>query len=264
MFMCNGLFCSTHYFVPWQRHFSRDHRVVQFDYRSHGKSDDTPDLSSMTMAQFIDDAASVMKTTCQEKAIVVGHSMGVRVALELYARMPDRISALILLCGSAFDSLGPILSRFPLRQYLLAILRLGSHATPIAKMLKDLTVRNDLVSTVGYTLGGLSRTLTPREPVEGLLANLNRLDVRVMPPLASSYIRHSARPILPHVNVPTLFLVGEKDAMATPSHARISTRILPNAEPYVVRDCTHLAPVERPDEVHDAVSSFLSRHRVVP
>jgi len=157
-----------------------------------------------------------------------------------------------------------VLSRFPLRSYVLAFLLLGSHATPFARALKTGVIKTDLVTKVAYLVGGMSRKLTPREPVDGLLRNLDRLDVRVMPPLASSYIRHSARKLLQHVDVPTLFLVGENDSLALPSHARKVTRMLPHGEPYVVRDCTHLAPVERPDEVHHVVQSFLSRHRLSP
>ncbi len=262
MLLCNGLFCSTHYFVPWWNHFSRDYRLVQFDYRGHGRSDDTPDPSKMSIRLLTDDAEQIMDATCPRKTILVGHSMGVRIALELYARQPERVSALVLLCGSAFDSLGPVISRFPLRNYVLASLMIGGHVTPVARMIKHGVIQADLVAKVAYLVGGMSRKLTPREPIDGLMANLDRLDVRVMPPLARSYIRHSAKKLLKHVDVPTLFLVGEKDTLALPSHARKVTRMLPHGEPYVVRGCTHLAPVERPDEVHSTVESFLARHHL--
>lgn len=264
MLMCNGLFCSTHYFVPWWNHFSKSYRLVQFDYRGHGRSDDAPDPSKMSIELLSDDAEQVMDATCPDKTILVGHSMGVRIALELYARQPERVSALVLLCGSAFDSLGPILSRFPIRAYVLGFLRLGAHVTPLARFVKDGVIQADLITKVAYLLGGMSRTLTPREPIDGLLRNLDRLDVRLMPPLARSYIRHSSKKMLKQVDVPTLFLVGENDSLALPSHARKVTRLLPRGESYVVRGCTHLAPVERPDEVHRTVESFLSRNPLHP
>ncbi len=264
MLLCNGLFCSTHYFVPWWDHFSRDYRLVQFDYRGHGRSDDAPDPTALSIALLTDDAEQVMNATCPDKTILVGHSMGVRIALELYARQPERISALLLLCGSAFDSLGPLFSRLPMRTSVLAFLLLGDYATPFARIVKDAVLHADLVARVAYLVGGMSRELTPREPIEGLMRNLERLDVRLMPPLARSYIRHSARRILPQVDVPTLFLVGEKDSLALPSHARKVVRLLPHGEAYVVRGCTHLAPVERPDEVHSVAESFLARHHLAP
>ncbi|MFW5741353.1 MAG: alpha/beta fold hydrolase [Myxococcota bacterium] len=259
MLLCNGLFCTTQYFVPWWNHFSQSHRLVQFDYRSHGASDDDPDPKNVTIERLVDDAALMLERLCPEQTIVVGHSMGVRVALELYYRYPHRIPTLLLLCGSAFDSMGPVPSFAPFRQAVLGTLRAADHAVPLAKLIKDVTVGQDLVSKVAYLLGGMSRTLTPREPVEALLANLDRLDVRMMTTLARSYIRHSGRAILPLVRVPTLFLVGEKDSLALPSHAWDVSRLMPDCEPYSVRGCTHLAPVERPAEVHRAAESFLER-----
>jgi 3-oxoadipate enol-lactonase len=77
--------------------------------------------------------------------------------------------------------------------------------------------------------------------------------------LAQSYIHHSARDILPRVRVPTLFVVGEKDSLALPSHAREVARLVPACEARVIQGCTHLAPVERPAEVHAIAEAFLER-----
>ena len=260
MLLCNGLFCTTQYFVPWWNHFSNSYRLVQFDYRSHGGSDDDPDPKNVTIPRLVDDAALVLENLCPEQTIVVGHSMGVRVALELYLRYPHRIPCLILLCGSAYDSMGPIPGRAPFKQTVLGTLRAADHLVPAAQLIKDVTIHHDFVSKVGYLVGGLSRTLTPREPVEALLSNLDRLDVRMMTTLAQSYIRHSARDTLPLVRVPALYLVGEKDSLALPAHAWEVSRLMPNCEAYVVDGCTHLAPVEKPEEVHEVAEAFLARH----
>jgi pimeloyl-ACP methyl ester carboxylesterase len=260
MLLCNGLYCSTHYFVRLAPFFSQTYRVVQFDYRGHGVSADPPDPSSVTLSHLVDDAENVLHATCASPAVLIGHSMGVRVALELFDRTPHRFRCLILLCGSVFDSLGPIPSRRPLRSMISGTLGLGTVIPSIAGRIKDFTIERDLVSKVGYSLGGLSRSLTPREPVQKLLENVSRLDIRLMSSLGCSYIAHSARHILPRVTLPTLVLVGSNDTLAPPAHARAVARLLPHAEVHVCAGCTHLAPVERPDEVHAVITSFLSRH----
>ena len=256
MLLCNGLFCTTQYYVPWLAHFQKSYHLVQFDYRSHGGSDDDPNPSNVSMDSLVDDASSVMNKLCDNKTIVVGHSMGVRVALGLYDRYPNRISCLILLCGSAFDSLGEISSKWPVSNAVLSVLWLGDRITPLAKIVKNLTVRFDLITKVGVPLGGLSKQ-TPKEAINGLLSNVDRLDVRMMTTLARSYIHHSNRRLLPLVNVPTLYLVGEKDRLATPSHADKVVQMMPQAQKYVVKGCTHLALVEKPEEIHKTVEDFL-------
>lgn len=261
MLLCNGLFCSTHYYGPWWAHYASSYSLVQWDYRGHGRSDDPRDPHTATITQLADDAVQVLEATCQGKTIVVGHSMGVRIALEIYKRIPERVGALVLLCGSVFDSLGPVASRQPFRGLINAVLRAGYVLTPLSRILKDATVRSDVVPRVGYLLGGLSRTLTPREPVNKLLKNVDRLNVQVMSVLARSYIRHSSRDILPQVHVPTIFLVGEIDTLASPEHASQVSALLPDADQRVIAGCTHLAPIERPDLVQEAVDRFLERVR---
>ncbi|MCL2823770.1 MAG: alpha/beta hydrolase, partial [Polyangiaceae bacterium] len=98
---------------------------------------------------------------------------------------------------------------------------------------------------------------TPRDAVEGLLANVDRLDVRMMTSLAQSYILHSSRETLPRVEVPVLFLVGARDSLASPSHAHEVVGTMRDAREYVVFGCTHLALLEAPGEVHRVVDKFL-------
>lgn len=258
MLMCNGLFCTTQYFVSWREHFGQSYRLVQFDYRSHGRSDDDPEPSRVTIERLVDDAALVLEKLCDEPTIVVGHSMGVRVALELYRRHPERISTLLLLCGSVFDSLGGVASLPPVRHAVVRVLDSAGWLGPLARGIKDVAVHQDLVSKVGTALGGLSAK-TPRAPVDALLAHLDRLDVRMMVSLARSYIHHSSEDILPRVKVPTLFMVGQKDSLAPPSHARKVAALLPDVQQVVIQGCMHLAPVEKPDEVHQVVERFLAR-----
>jgi len=263
MLMCNGLFCSTHYNGEWVRHFSDRYRIVQFDYRGHGRSAEPPHPDHVELRHLVHDAEDVLRATTDAPAVVVGHSMGVRVALDLFCRMPHRIRALVLLCGSVFDSLGPIPSLSPLRNLVTGILGLSEHLGPVGPWIKDKTIEHDLVSPVGYFLGSLSRDLTPREPVQGLLRNVARIDMRVIRSLGQSYINHSALHMLPRVHAPTLVIAGEKDSLASPAHARAVTRKLRVAELHVCTGCTHLAHIEKPAEVHGVVSSFLAR-RVTP
>ena len=263
MLMCNGLFCSTHYNGEWIRHFSDRYRIVQFDYRGHGRSAEPPHPDRVELQHLVHDAEDVLRATTQSPVVLVGHSMGVRIALDLFCRMPHRVRALILLCGSVFDSLGPIPSLSPLRNLVTGVLGLSKHLGPVAPWIKDKTIEHDLVSPVGYFLGSLSRDLTPREPVQGLLRNVDRIDMRVIRSLGQSYINHSGKHLLPRIHVPTLVVAGEMDSLAPPAHARAVMRKLRMAELHVCSGCTHLAHIEKPDEVHRIVSSFLER-RVTP
>lgn len=77
--------CSDHtFFGPQMAHFARKHRVVAPDLRGCGRSD-RPDGGYDT-ATFADDVAELCAHLSLESPVIIGHSMGGRIAVELAAR----------------------------------------------------------------------------------------------------------------------------------------------------------------------------------
>jgi pimeloyl-ACP methyl ester carboxylesterase len=87
--------CGDHTFFNDQvEHFAKSHRVVAMDLRGHGASD-KPD-QEYTLDGFVDDLVWLSDQLRVVKPVIVGHSMGGNVALELAARHPDRPAAIVL------------------------------------------------------------------------------------------------------------------------------------------------------------------------
>jgi pimeloyl-ACP methyl ester carboxylesterase len=93
MLFVHGWCCDHTYFAPQFEHFRRDHRCVAVDLRGHGRSD-KPE-QEYTMSGFADDLAWLCGQIGLAKPVVVGHSMGGVIALELAARSPDLPSAVV-------------------------------------------------------------------------------------------------------------------------------------------------------------------------
>lgn len=91
--LVHGWTCDRTYFAPQRDHLSRRHRVVSVDLRGHGESD-KPN-GPYTIALFADDVAWLCGALRLEKPVIVGHSMGGMVALELAARHPQLPSAIV-------------------------------------------------------------------------------------------------------------------------------------------------------------------------
>lgn len=90
--------CDSHTtLAALAEHFAARHHVIAVDLRGHGESDkpDTP----YTIATFADDLAWMCAQLGLSRPIVVGHSLGGAVALELAARHPDLPAALVALEG---------------------------------------------------------------------------------------------------------------------------------------------------------------------
>ena len=75
-------------------------RFVALDQRSHGRSSDARD--SDTIGTFADDARELIAAAGLARPIVVGHSWGAVIALELAARYPRDVSALAFIDGPAW------------------------------------------------------------------------------------------------------------------------------------------------------------------
>src|SRR5262245_37537999 len=87
MLLVHGWTCDHTFFQPQLEHFSRQHRVVAVDLRGHGQSDKPH--QDYTAAGFADDLVWLCEQIGVRKPVVVGHSMGGNISLELAARYPD-------------------------------------------------------------------------------------------------------------------------------------------------------------------------------
>ncbi len=93
--LVHGWTCDHTYMAPQVEHFRRSHRVIAVDLRGHGQSDKPQ--QDYTMSAFADDLAWLCGQLKVKKPIVIGHSMGGVIGVELAARFPDVPGAVVTL-----------------------------------------------------------------------------------------------------------------------------------------------------------------------
>ena len=76
---------------------ARHHRVLRMDLRGHGRSE-APERG-YSIRQFADEVGALARSLRITNAVVVGHSMGSTIALELARRHPRIAGALVLVDG---------------------------------------------------------------------------------------------------------------------------------------------------------------------
>ena len=100
--LLHGLSSNARYWDRVARHLEA-RRVVALDQRGHGLTGRPPHAPSpeggYSMEQLIDDAAFVSSELGLDKPVVVGHSWGATVALELVGTRPELASALLFIDG---------------------------------------------------------------------------------------------------------------------------------------------------------------------
>jgi 3-oxoadipate enol-lactonase len=233
----------------WKRYqipeFSKDHLVIIHDYRGTGKSS-KPSID-YTTRMFCDDAAAVLKKLKVREAVVLGHSMGGRVAQLLALEYPERVGQLILAStGAAFPG------------------ATGLSLTMIKEMIEwgyPKYVREHTVQ-VGFTDEFIG---THPDRVEEFfrtrLANLCPVEFYLRHVLARQ--SHDTRDRLKDIRVPTLVIVGEQegDPNIATSHRASSemlAKAVPGAQFVVLPGQKHNYFASAPEAVHQIIRDFLS------
>jgi pimeloyl-ACP methyl ester carboxylesterase len=97
-----GWCCDHTLFEPQAAHFAASSSVTSYDPRGCGLSDHRDDYELATLAG---DLAWLSDQLAVERAIVVGHSLGALIAVELAARHPHLVGAIVAVDPGPFDPL---------------------------------------------------------------------------------------------------------------------------------------------------------------
>jgi pimeloyl-ACP methyl ester carboxylesterase len=101
----HGWTCNHTHFTPQVAHFGRRHRTVAVDLRGHGASD--APAQEYTVSGFADDVAWLCGQLGLEHPVLVGHSMGGTVVLDVAARYPDLPRAVVMLDAAPIVGTSP-------------------------------------------------------------------------------------------------------------------------------------------------------------
>jgi 3-oxoadipate enol-lactonase len=215
------------------------YRLVALDWRGFGESEITGDISTMEL--FADDVAGLMDILGMQDAILCGLSMGGYAAFAFLRKYPRRVKGLIL-----------------------ADTRPGAD-TPEARANRENVAR--LAETQGTT--AIADLQLPRLIAEetrqhhpGVEARIRQLIDQAMPRgiAAASRgmaLRADSNDLLMSINVPTLVIVGEQDALTTPAVAQEYAARIPNARLVTLPHAGHLSNLEQPEVFLQVFKDFL-------
>jgi pimeloyl-ACP methyl ester carboxylesterase len=255
--LCDGIGCDGfiwRYLRPW---LLERGRVVHLHMRAHGKSDAPARLEGLTIEACADDWGEVFQREEVHDATLLGHSMGVQVALETWNRHGDVVDALVLLCGSFGNPVSTFHDGRALERALPVIRRaakLGGRALEAAwsRLVK---------LPVGYHVARLTEVhpdLVRRRDFEPYLAHLAAMNPKLFFELLASAGRHSAGPYLERIDVPTLIVAGVADRF-TPAHrSEEMARRIATSQLLVLEEGTHTAPIEHPALLELELERFLA------
>jgi pimeloyl-ACP methyl ester carboxylesterase len=227
-------------------------------YRGHGRTAPPRDPLRVGIEDLADDVACVLDDALVDRAVLVGHSMGVQVALETYRRHADRVAGLVLVCGAPSHPLKTFRGSAALEDVLPTIQR-WIHRVP---GVINWVTRSVLPTRLAYEVA--SRLEIRRELVEPAdfmpyLEGMARIDSRLFVAMLSAAGQHSADDLLPTIQVPSLVVAGGRDGFTPPDRSRAMAEAIPLAELLEIPNASHTAPIERPHLVDWTIRDFLRR-----
>lgn len=173
--------------------------------------------------------------------IVVGHSLGGRVAMEMARQAPRRIAGLVLA-------------------------NTGQYARREGEEVR----RQQAIDLGNEDIGRLADSWLPpmldpaRTGDQALMNRLKAMVMRVGPMVHEQQVRSlldrpDASAYLPKITCPILFVAANQDGYSPVAQHREMAEAAPDTEMAIVDHAGHFAPVEQPDDVVRAIEGWLRR-----
>lgn len=227
-----GLLCDA---TVWPHQRAALEEMADVQISDHGTQDSLPAMARTILAN------------APPRFAIAGHSMGGRIAFEVYRAAPERISGVALLdtgyhplaLGAAGEK--EVAGRFALldiarRQGMRAMATEWVQGMVHPARLGDTALVNSILD--------MFESKSPEIYAAQTRALINRPD---------------AGPVMPTIRCPTLVLCGHEDSWSPVQRHREMAALIPGSVLVDIPDCGHMCTMERPDAVNAALRTwFLS------
>jgi len=223
------------------RLFSKYFRVLIFDNRGAGRSD-TPDYP-YTTEMMANDTLQLMDALEIQRAYVLGHSMGGRIAQKMALIAPEKINKCVIVCSPAKSShLSSMI--FSMREKLQ---HLGMNDEILAEYVMPFLFGEDFLKNQMLIKGFIQWTLQNEFPQSAIGYKQQLHAVK----------NHDVLDQLHQIEIPTLVIGGHEDILAPIASLEKLSKSLKNSTFVSIPHCAHMPHVEKSREFAEIVLKFL-------
>ena len=239
--LLHGLFGSASNWGTVARHLGHDYQVLVPDLRNHGQSPHHPDCSYPAMTE---DVLGLLDARGIDAAILVGHSMGGKVAMQLALNHPQRVR------GLAVVDMAPVRYTHDFQDVVDAfravdLQQVRNRADADAQMAAHVAlagVRAFLLQNLVKKPDGWAW----RVNLDALAAAQDEITGFPEPPAGAAYRQTTA------------FIYGELSDYLKPDHETGIQRLFPGATLCKVAAAGHWVYAEQPQGFMDCLQRFLA------
>ena len=265
----NGWTCSDGYWMKiGTAVVAAGYPGVFLDLRGHGESGlprhpgvaarrlRAEDVSAERLAR---DVVEVIDAAGLDRAVLVGHSIGVQIVVEVCRIAPERVAGLVAVAGAFENPVQTLADRrildrlYPIADAFRAVPATRGPAAGAPSRRATPTLGRRVAGAVGAT----GPNVTP-EDMAAHMRHIGDLNFSVLLKMLSSLRAHRTAGFLPEITAPTLVLAGRRDLFTPPSVAEQMASSIPGAEIVWFEHAGHLLPVEEPGGTARALLRFLA------
>ncbi len=237
--LIHGLFGNGNNLMALARHLEDSHHIILPDQRNHGRS---PWHDHMNYPAMADDIAELLNLMHIDQAVLVGHSMGGKTAMNFALRYPHRVSKLVAL------DIAPVTYRPAGNMELLN--KMQELELEQVKTLQQakLEFMVDDEATKLFLLQNLVR--------DGgkFRWRLNLAAIKAAIPTIAAFPKHSKGS-----TTTTLFVHGTTSDYLLPKHHQAIGRIFPKHSVMPLPEASHWLHAEQPEATAAIISGFITK-----
>jgi len=220
-------------------HFAETCRVICFDFRGQGRSQDPG--QGYAIDTLVEDTAALIKALSDKPVDYVGLSMGGMVGMPLAARYPHLLRSLVLLDTSAQAEPPHNLRKYAAMTWIMRAFGVKPLVSRTLPLMFGKTTVNDPAK---------------RELVKHWRRKLSVLKKTILGPIAGVTQRRDITQELPKITCPTLIITGEEDRTTPVSCAHHMHAYIAHSELQIIPRCGHSSALEEPEQVVAAMKKF--------
>jgi pimeloyl-ACP methyl ester carboxylesterase len=251
--LLHGLGGTNASMLPLLADLARDHRVIAPDFPGFGASG-APHwrYRAGELTAWLGEFAAAVDAV---PATIIGNSLGGRVAIEAGLTSPQIASRLVLLCPSpAFRRMRQFVPVVKLVQPGAMLLPFPTPHRAVVMSIRSIFAEPDRLPDAWYDSAAdehlrVMRHYRHRRAFYSAMREIY---------LDAAYGEDGFWDRLPSLEVPSLFIWGDRDWLVPASFSHYVTDALPQMQSVVLEDCGHVPQFEQPDETAALVRGFLS------
>lgn len=224
----HGSGCSSAVWAEQLERFSAEYHTVALDLPGHGQN---PRSSCSSISELVECTWAEMLQLGLRRPVIVGHSLGGAVALQLALDHQEELGGLVLIGTGARLRIPPSLFE---------------------------QVRNDYHATLAQMPSILFCTQTPGLVVDAVMAVHRKTSAEVFLSDLTACDRFDVTGRLREIQLPSLIITGHEDLAVPPKYSTYLHQNLPRSTLAIIEDAGHMVIVEQAGSINLEIERFLA------